>query len=105
MPTLRYVWTNGRVARGAVFDNPYMPGVLRNLVLRNGRDGLTHWVTERRDLRVDFEAAFGRPPRDRVRAIALFTDNDQTGEPVVAYYGPVTVFCGGVLRPGDGLLR
>ena len=34
----------------------------------------------------DFERAFGYTPKEAIEAIALFTDNDQTKEPVLAYY-------------------
>ena len=34
--------------------------------------------------------AFGQEPPDTVEIVGLFTDNDQTGEPVKAYYGTVT---------------
>jgi Protein of unknown function (DUF3047) len=37
----------------------------------------------------DFRRAFGRDPPPVAEAIALFTDNDQTREPVEAYYGAV----------------
>jgi hypothetical protein len=37
----------------------------------------------------DFRLAFGREPPENVEVIAFFTDNDQTGEPVEAYYGAV----------------
>ena len=51
------------------------------------------WINERRDLLSDYQAAFGGKPKDRVHAIAIFTDNDQTGEPVEAHYGSAGLFC------------
>lgn len=95
VPTLRYVWTGGAHRVGAVIDNPYMPGVVRSLVVRNETSSLGTWVVETRNLRRDFEAAFGHPPKSRVHAIAIFTDNDQTREPVVAFYGGATARCVG----------
>ncbi|MEE8302032.1 MAG: hypothetical protein V3S24_06295 [Candidatus Tectomicrobia bacterium] len=32
-------------------------------------------------------------PKDHIQAIALFTDNDQTKQPVQAYYGWARVVC------------
>lgn len=84
VPTLRYVWTNSNHKKNEVIDNPYLPGVVRSIVIRNGTTG--EWMTERRNMRDDYQSAFGAPPTEMVHAVALFTDNDQTKEPVMAYY-------------------
>ncbi len=89
-PTLAYVWTSDRVPAGAILRNPHRPGSLRDIVLRSGPAQLGQWVQERRNLAADFRTAFGRDPPDTVGILALFTDNDQTGEPVEAYYGTIT---------------
>ncbi|MGH6933366.1 MAG: DUF3047 domain-containing protein, partial [Dongiaceae bacterium] len=47
------------------------------------------WVSEERDVVDDFRRAYGREPPLEVRVIALFTDNDQTGQPVESYYGAI----------------
>lgn len=93
VPTIRYVWSNERFPVGTIMDNPYMPGTVRNIVLRSGGGGGDRWVTERRDIVADFAKAFGRRPAEPVRAVALFTDNDQTEEPVEAYYGSGRILC------------
>ena len=95
VPTLRYVWTGGPARPGAIVDSPYLPGVVRSIVVRTRKDTLGAWTVERRDLYRDFQAAFGRAPTSRIRAIALFTDNDQTREPAMAYYASAEVACGG----------
>jgi len=95
VPTLRYVWTNGRVAPETVVDNPYLPGVVRSIVVRSGAGAAGRWITERRDVAADYRLAFGRAPEGGIHAIALFTDNDQTQEPVEAYYGQGRMACGG----------
>jgi len=108
VPTLRYVWTNERVPAGSVVDSPYMPGVVRSLVVRSGEAQLGRWLVERRDLARDFERAFGRRLDAEVGALALFTDNDQTGEPVISYYEWVGAECDdgsarrGAPLPGEG---
>jgi hypothetical protein len=63
---------------------------VRDIVLRSGEDRLGEWLRERRNVVEDFRRAFGRDPPPVAEAIALFTDNDQTGEPVEAYYGAIT---------------
>jgi hypothetical protein len=93
VPTLRYVWTNGSVPLDAVVDSPYLPGVVRSIVVRSGTDNIGLWTTERRNLNVDFERAFGRRPEGPVEAVVLFTDNDQTRQAVEAYYAWGRVWC------------
>lgn len=93
VPTLRYVWTNGNVPADAVIDNPYLPGIVRSIVVESDAERIGSWVTERRNMIDDFLGAFGDPPTGRIHAIVLFTDNDQTQQPVEAYYGWARVVC------------
>lgn len=93
VPTLRYVWTNGTVPVETVVDNPYLQGVVRSIVVESGTGRIGRWVTERRNVLADFRRAFGREPNEAIHAIALFTDNDQTEEPVEAYYGQAHMEC------------
>ena len=89
VPTLAYVWTSARIPEGSIIDSPHHSGWTRNLVLRSGEKQLAQWVRERRNVINDFRQAFGREPPATVEVIALFTDNDQTGEPVEAFYGAI----------------
>lgn len=89
VPTLAYVWTSSQLPEDAVVDSPYHPGTVRSIVLRSGGEHLGRWVEERRNVLDDFRKAFGREPPDAVEVVALFTDNDQTGEPVEAFYGAI----------------
>lgn len=91
VPTLRYVWTNTTHQLNEIIDSPYLTGVVRSIVVRTGNRG--HWITETRNLIEDYIRAFGAPPKDLVHAIALFTDNDQTREPAIAYYSWVHALC------------
>lgn len=93
VPTLRYVWTTGRHHIGDVIANPYMPEKVRNIVVRAGQAELAHWMAEKRDLQADYKLAFGTEIPDDVSAIALFVDNDQTKEPVEAYFRDIEVEC------------
>ena len=93
VPTLRYVWTNGNVPIDAIVDNPYLPGTVRSIVVESGTDRIGTWITERRNVMEDFLNAFGYRPTERIHAVVLFTDNDQTREPVEAYYGSGRVLC------------
>ena len=76
-----------------MIENPCLPGVVHNLVVRSGTHRLGHWVAERRDMAADFYRAFGHRPADGIGAVAIFTDNDQTGQPALAHYGAARVHC------------
>ncbi len=89
VPVLNYVWTNRRVPVGTVIACPFHPGIMRHVVVESGRGRLGRWVEERRNVIEDFRQAFGTEPPGNVEMIAIFTDNDQTGEPVEALYGAV----------------
>ncbi len=93
VPTLRYVWTGMNAEVGDVVVNPHMTNAVRNVVVRRGDVRLNQWVSEERDLAADYMRAFGRPPSDTVHAVAIFTDNDDTGEPASAHYGAIEVVC------------
>jgi hypothetical protein len=93
VPTLRYVWATQTQAVGSLVDSPYLPGTLRSIVVRSGAEGLGRPVAERRDLTEDYEAAFGRPPPEPVRLVALFTDSDHGTGPVEAFYLGARALC------------
>ena len=95
VPILKYVWANANHAENEIIVGPYQSRYIRTIIVRSGspvEDGL---VRERRNLISDFNKAFGRPPGDKIYAIGLFTDNDDTREPVTAHYGPVVLICDG----------
>lgn len=95
VPTLRYVWAGAASPIDSIVDNPYLPGVVKSIVVRSGDAATGRWRIERRSWYDDFRRAFGHEPGDRVAAIGLFTDNDQTGDPAHAYYEWGRVRCAG----------
>ena len=88
-PALAYVWTSSRTPQGAVVVSPRHGRNVRFMVVRSGAGLLRQPLSERRNLPDDYRLAFGEDPPERVEAISLWTDNDQTEEPVIAYYGAV----------------
>ncbi|PIL38095.1 hypothetical protein CR103_19935 [Massilia psychrophila] len=82
--TLNYVWDN-RQPTGTMRANAYTDRA-RMIVLRSGPTEAGTWVTETRDLRADFRAAFGEEAPDVV-ALAIATDTDNTGSRAEAWYG------------------
>lgn len=88
-PTLVYAWTTAATPASSVVVSPYHQGNVRSLVLRSGAGELGQWVVERRDLAADYRRVFGAEPPVYVEAVALWSDADQTGGTVRAYYGKV----------------
>lgn len=84
--TLMYVWCNQRPV-GSVIQNPRTDRI-RKIVVESGPQGLMQWRNYERNIRADFEQAFGEPPGALV-AIGLMTDSDNTHSNTVAWYGPI----------------
>jgi hypothetical protein len=84
--TLMYVWSNQHAA-GTVIQNPRTDRI-RKIVLESGPVSLGQWRSYERDIRTDFENAFGEAPGALV-AIGIMTDSDNTQSVTQAWYGPV----------------
>jgi len=86
--TLMYVWCNTR-APGTVIINPRTDRI-RKLVVESGAGNLQQWIDYKRDIRKDYETAFGEAPGALV-GIGIMTDSDNTRTSTQAWYGPVTL--------------
>ena len=84
--TLMYVWGN-HSAPGTVLHNTRTSRI-RKLVMESGPSKLSQWLEYERDVRADFEKAFGEPPGALV-SIGIMTDTDNTGSSATAWYGPL----------------
>ena len=84
--TLMYVWCNKR-APGSVIASPRTDRI-RKLVVESGPKKLNQWLDYERDIRADFERAFGEKPGALV-GIGIMTDSDNTRSTTQAWYGPV----------------
>lgn len=84
--TLMYVWCNTRKP-GSVIINPRTDRI-RTLVVESGTGRLRQWVDYERDIRADYEKAFGEAPGALV-GIGIMTDSDNTRSTTQAWYGPV----------------
>jgi hypothetical protein len=84
--TLMYVWSNER-APGTVIRGPRTDRI-RKLVVESGALRLNRWLDYERDIRADYERAFGEPPGALV-GIGVMTDSDNTQSRASAWYGPV----------------
>jgi hypothetical protein len=86
--TLMYVWCNQRPV-GSVIQNPRTDRI-RKIVVESGAQGLKQWRNYERNIRADFERAFGEAPGALV-GIGLMTDSDNTHSNAVAWYGPIAL--------------
>ncbi len=84
--TLMYVWCNQR-APGSVIVNPRTDRI-RKLVVESGQGKLNQWLDYERNIRADYEKAFGEAPGALV-GIGIMTDSDNTRSSARAWYGPV----------------
>ncbi len=87
VPTLAYVWSGTPVANGSVVPSARFAS-LRYINL-HGADAVGSWKTETRNIAQDFRDLFHREP-ETLRYIAVFNDNDQTGEPCSALFGAIS---------------
>jgi hypothetical protein len=93
VPTLKYVWANENHAKNDIIIGPYQTKYVRTIILQTGSVANYGLVKERRNLISDYKKAFNTPPTAKIYAIGIFTDNDDTKEPVIAHYGAITLIC------------
>jgi hypothetical protein len=84
--TLMYVWCNHRPVE-SVIQNPRTDRI-RKIVVESGDARLNQWNVYERNIRADYERAFGEPPGALV-GIGLMTDSDNTRSHAQAWYGAV----------------
>lgn len=86
--TLMYVWSN-QLPVGTVLSSRRTDRI-RKMVIESGPAGINRWQDYERDVRADYERAFGEPP-GRLMAVGIMSDSDNTGGSVRAWYGPVVL--------------
>ncbi|MDS4070630.1 MAG: DUF3047 domain-containing protein [Candidatus Competibacter sp.] len=84
--SLVYVWSSNQPV-GATWNNAFTNNA-RVMALRSGTKDAGRWVTEKRDIRADFRQLFGEDI-DRIDAVALMTDTDNSGQNATAWYGDI----------------
>jgi len=84
---LNYVWSSSQ-ARGASWPNPHQPNNAIMVAARGVDDNSGQWVTEKRNVREDLKAVFGKDITS-IDAIAIMTDTDNTGKEAHASYGDI----------------
>ena len=84
--TLMYVWCNRRPVN-AVIENPRTDRI-RKIVVKSGTERLNQWLLYERNIRIDYENAFGEAPGALI-GIGLMTNSDNTQSQVQAWYGAI----------------
>jgi len=83
---INYVWSNKQPInsnwRNAFTGNAQM------IVVRSGSKQVGQWVEDHRDVLADYRSVFGKQP-DKVDAVAIMTDTDNTGITASAWYGDI----------------
>ena len=84
--TLMYVWCNSR-ATGTVITSARTDRI-RKMVVESGAKNINMWMEYERNIRADYEKAFGEAPGALV-GIGIMTDSDNTRTTTRAWYGQV----------------
>ena len=83
---LMYVWSN-TLPVDTVIVNPRTDRI-RKIVVESGPARLSQWLSYQRDVRADYERAFGEPP-GVLQGIGIMTDSDNTRGFAQAWYGEI----------------
>ena len=83
---LSYVWANS-AKPGAILKSPYRKNV-RMIVVRSGDDLAGQWVSEERNVYVDYVRTFGEPPSE-VSGVGVMTDTEDTRTKAQADYDDI----------------
>ena len=86
--TLMYVWGTHSAPESVIVNT--RTDRIRKLVIESGPSHLGRWLDYERDIRADYEKAFGEAPGALV-GIAIMTDSDNTRQQAKAWYGPVAL--------------
>jgi hypothetical protein len=86
--TLMYIWA-GRKPAETILRNPHTDRV-RMIVVDSGTQYANEWRCHVRDLRADYQRAFGADP-GRVLAVGIMTDTDNTKSQAESWYGDIAI--------------
>lgn len=83
---LMYVWSNHAPLESVIHSR--RTDRIRKLVVDSGSTQLGRWREHRRDIRADFERAYGEPPGALI-GVGVMSDTDNTQTDHQVWYGPV----------------
>ncbi len=85
---LNYIWAN-RLPREGFVASAFTANSMM-LAAESGPASAGQWVTEERDLLIDYRRVFGEDP-PAAGGVAIMTDTDNTGAEATAWYGDITL--------------
>ena len=85
---IKYVWSSS-LSPGTVTQSPYRT-TTKIIVLRNHSAPMNHWVSEKVNIVEDYRRVFGDEP-ERVQAVAIMSDSDNTESTAAAGYKGLSV--------------
>ncbi len=83
---INYVWSSNELIN-THWPSAYTSNV-RMIAVQSGQKRLSEWINERRNVRTDYRRLFGEEP-DKINAVAIMTDTDNSGASVKAWYGDI----------------
>ena len=84
--SLVYVWSNSAQVDES-WDNPYTSNV-KHIAVETGSDYVGEWRSYQRNVKDDFARVFGVEP-EKLKAVAVMTDSDNSGQTFEAWYGDI----------------
>lgn len=84
--SLVYVWSNSAQLNES-WDNPYTSNV-KHIAVESGDEYVGEWRSYQRNVKDDFVRVFGVKP-EKIKAIAIMTDSDNSGQNFEAWYGDI----------------
>jgi hypothetical protein len=86
---LTYLW-DSTAPKGTMQSASSIPFVhIFAFVCRSGGSNLNEWLSETRNVEQDYQAAYGHPPKDKVKGIRLQINTQHTGATAETYFGEV----------------
>ena len=85
---INYIWAN-RLPKGESIPNAFTSNTMM-LAVESGPDKAGLWLNEERDILSDYRRLFGSEPQ-KIGAIAIMTDSDNTGGEASAWYGEISI--------------
>jgi len=84
--SVNYIWAN-KAVKGTLAPSPFT-GWVQMIAVRSGNTEAGDWITERRNILLDYRDAFGESP-GRITAVVIMTDSDNSGGTASASYGNI----------------
>ena len=82
-----YIWDSTAPA-GAIFKSE-KTGLVTYVVMRSGDADLGKWITETRNVCEDYKKIYGEEPDERIEAISIGIDSDDTHSRAEGYVGEI----------------